>query len=73
MFYGEQREHLTHCVFMFLSLGQILRDGGKHTPKQVEYKHLDHCANVLLETLRKNNNWYDVATFAGPVSFDQNC
>ncbi|KAB8072074.1 hypothetical protein BDV29DRAFT_192820 [Aspergillus leporis] len=71
--YGERREHLTHCVFMFLSLGQIIRDGTKYTPRQVEYPHLTHCAEFLLEALRNDTHWYDVQTQAPHVLYNQDC
>ncbi|KAJ5113793.1 hypothetical protein N7456_002327 [Penicillium angulare] len=71
--YGERREHLTHCVFMFLSLGQIIRDGTKYTPRQVEYPHLEHCAELLLEGLKNDTHWYDVQTQAPHVLYNQDC
>lgn len=71
--YGERREHLTHCVFMFLSLGQIIRDGTKYTPRQVEYPHLQHCAELLLDALRNDTHWYDVQTQAPHVLYNQDC
>jgi hypothetical protein len=71
--YGERREHLTHCVYMFLNLGQIFRDGGRYTPKHVNYEHVEHCAGIMLKSLRNDSTWYDLETFAGPVSYDQDC
>ena len=71
--YGERREHLTHCVFMYLSLGQIIRDGTRYTPRQVDYEHLEHCAGILLEALRNDTNWYQVQTKAPAVLYDQDC
>jgi hypothetical protein len=73
MVYGERREHLTHCVYMFLTLGQIFRDEGRYTPKHIQYEHIHHCTNILLEALRKDDNWYGIETYAGPVSYDQTC
>ena len=71
--YGERREHLTHCVFMYLSLGQLIRDKTRYTPRQVEYEHLEHCAGILLEALRNDTNWYQVQTKAPKVFYDQDC
>ncbi|KAK3179427.1 hypothetical protein OEA41_005549 [Lepraria neglecta] len=71
--YGERREHLTHCVYMYLSLGQIIRDGTRYTPRQVEYEHLEHCSVLLLEALRNDTNWYQIQTKAPHVFYDQDC
>ena len=71
--YGERREHLTHCVFMYLSLGQIIRDGTRYTPHQTEYGHLEHCADVLLEALRNDTARYEIQTQASDVHYDQDC
>lgn len=73
LLYGERREHLAHCVFMFLNLAQIIRDGGSYIPKHVDYEHLDRCSNILLEALKMDSTRYGIETFAGAVSFDQNC
>lgn len=71
--YGERREHLTHCVYMFLSLGQIIRDGTRYTPRQVDYEHLEHCAGLLLDNLRESSDWYQIQTKAPHVFYDQDC
>lgn len=71
--YGERREHLTHCVYMYLSLGQIIRDGTRYVPRQVDYEHLEHCAGLLLEALRNDTDWYQVQTKAPEVFYDQDC
>lgn len=71
--YGERREHLTHCVYMYLSLGQIIRDGTRYTPRQVEYEHLEHCAGLLLEGLRNDTSWHQIQTKAPHVFYDQDC
>ncbi|KAF4632091.1 hypothetical protein G7Y89_g6026 [Cudoniella acicularis] len=71
--YGERREHLTHCVFMYLSVGQIIRDGGRYTPKQVDYEHLHHCSKILLEALRKDDTWFGIETGTPRVAYDQTC
>ena len=71
--YGEKREHLAHCVFMFLSYAQIVTTKGSYVQKFMEYEHAEHCAELLLETLKKDDTRYDVGTSAGPVSFQQDC
>lgn len=71
--YGERGEHLTHCVYMFLNLGQILRDGGRYTQKHVDYLHIHHCSTLLLEALRKDDRWDKIESKAGWVSYDQDC
>lgn len=71
--FGERREHLTHCVYLFLSLGQIIRDKTKYIPKLVEYEHIHHCSMLLLDVVRKERAWNDVQTVVGTVSFDQDC
>ena len=71
--WGERREHLTHCVYMYLSLGQIIRDGTRYTPRQVDYEHLEHCASLLLESLRNDTDWNQIQTKAPHVFYDQDC
>lgn len=71
--FGERREHVTHCVFLLLSLAQILRDGTPYYEKLVDYEHSEHCANMLLEIVRKEPGWNDLQTIGGTVSFDQHC
>lgn len=71
--FGERREHLSHCVYLLLSISQIVRDGTPFTEKLTNYEHSEHCANVLLEQLRKSPDWSELQTFAGTASFDQYC
>jgi hypothetical protein len=73
--FAELREHATHCVYYFLSLSQAVRDGTPYYDKMVEYKHHEHCANMLLGLLRKLPvpEWHELNTLAGTVSFDQYC
>lgn len=71
--WGQRREHLTHCVYMLLSLGQIIRDGTPYVPMLVSYEHLDHCSKVLLEALRQGESWHDVETRVPKIAYDQNC
>ncbi|KAF7595715.1 hypothetical protein BBP40_005159 [Aspergillus hancockii] len=52
---------------------KIIRDGTKYTPRQVEYAHLEHCAEFLLESLRNDTHWYDVQTQAPHVLYNQDC
>ncbi|KAK1991310.1 hypothetical protein LX36DRAFT_590781, partial [Colletotrichum falcatum] len=53
---GERREHLTHCVYIFLSLGQIIRDSTLYPPQLVAYRHLKHCANIILKSIRRDKD-----------------
>lgn len=71
--WGERREHRTHCVYMFLSLGQIIRDKTPFPPKLVEYEHLKHCADLILEALKKDKEWTSIDTKVGKASYDQHC
>jgi hypothetical protein len=69
----QRREHATHCVFLFLSLGQIIRDGTRYTDKLTRYKHVLHCAQIILETMRDTKGWYDINTAVPDVDFDVDC
>ncbi|KAF2239438.1 hypothetical protein EV356DRAFT_562919 [Viridothelium virens] len=71
--WGQKGEHLTHCILMFLSIGQMLRDGTPYVPIIVKYEHIDHCAGVLLEQVRKDEEWHSVGTHVPDVRYDQNC
>lgn len=73
MIFGERREHVTHCVYVFLSLGQLIRDKTPYPPKLVEYAHIHHCAMLLLDIVKKEDTWNDVQTLVGTVSYDQAC
>ena len=74
MVFGQRREHVTHCIFNFLSIAQIVRDGStKYTEKLVEYEHIHHCAMMLLDIVRKEEGWDRVQTIVGTVSFDESC
>ncbi|PNS14044.1 hypothetical protein CAC42_6557 [Sphaceloma murrayae] len=44
--YSRHGEHLTHCLYLFLSIGQIMRDGTPTTPKLRNYEHLEHCVQM---------------------------
>ncbi|KAH0425947.1 hypothetical protein CcaCcLH18_10651 [Colletotrichum camelliae] len=71
--WGERREHLTHCVYMFLSVGQIIRDGTSYPPRLVAYEHLEHCANIILKSLKRGKTWNNMETSTGRVHYDQSC
>ncbi|KAL8895272.1 MAG: hypothetical protein Q9207_008234 [Kuettlingeria erythrocarpa] len=80
--YGERREHLSHCVYMFLGVGMVLKERdeggeGRATARAVDYEHLVHCAGVLMEGLRHGaeteRGWWDVQTKAPRVFYDQDC
>lgn len=68
-----EREHLSHCVFRFLSIAQILRDGTPYHAKLADYRHSAHCANAVLESMRRDPEWFKIDTYSGIVSFRENC
>ena len=71
--WGQRGEHLTHCIYMLLSLGQILRDGTPYPDRLTKYEHLEHCSEILLEAIRKDDRWHSVETKVPEPSFDQHC
>jgi hypothetical protein len=72
--WGEKREHSTHCVYMFLSLAQILQDrNARYVPRLVDYVHLEHCAGLILGELRKDPHRFEPGTVVPKVYFDQTC
>ncbi|KAM4063787.1 hypothetical protein HRG_006898 [Hirsutella rhossiliensis] len=72
--YGQRGEHLTHCVFMFLSMAQIIRDNASQiTPKLKEYEHAHHCAYFLLEAIQKDERWERIETRVPKVNYNQHC
>jgi hypothetical protein len=71
--WGERREHLTHCVYLFLSLGQVIRDSTPHHQRLTGYEHVHHCSKIILEALRKGEDWHKMETFTGMVSYEESC
>ena len=71
--HGERREHITHCVYLMLSVGQVLRDGTPYAKKLVNYEHLDHCAKMMLKSLRKDKYWKSMDTLVPFVDFTVTC
>lgn len=71
--YTERREHTSHCVFLFLSLGQIIRDDTPYPPILVQYEHVLHCSDMVLKALRRDENWNKIDTHVGKVSYDVVC
>lgn len=71
--YGQVQEHSAHCVFMFLSLGQILRDGGRVVPKQMEYEHIKHCTEMLLDMVLSQERALKIGTIAPRIEYNQTC
>ncbi|KAH7386597.1 hypothetical protein BKA64DRAFT_546491, partial [Cadophora sp. MPI-SDFR-AT-0126] len=68
--WGERREHLTHCVYMFLSAGEIIWGGGKYVPKLVSSEHFEHCVAILLDALRQDSTWFNIETSVPRPSFE---
>ncbi|KAH6659441.1 hypothetical protein BKA67DRAFT_529594 [Truncatella angustata] len=71
--YAERREHVTHCVYTFLSLAQIIRDGTQTHPRLSAYEHIQHCVEIVLESVRRDRDWHTVDADMGEVSFDEGC
>jgi len=71
--WGEQREHTAHCVFLFLALAQIVKEKGPHASYYRNYAHMEHCAGLILDVLKSEPDRERIATFAGSVSYDQQC
>lgn len=71
--WGERREHLTHCVYLFLSLGQVIRDGTGYSNRLVAYEHLEHCTRIVLESMSRDKDWYKMETSVGKVSYEESC
>lgn len=71
--YTERREHVSHCVYTFLSLAEIIRDGTETHPRLSSYGHIKHCTMVVLESLKRDKDWYTVDADMGEVSFDEGC
>ncbi|KXX73735.1 hypothetical protein MMYC01_208496 [Madurella mycetomatis] len=71
--YGERREHITHCVYLMLSVAQVVRDGTPHPKKLVEYGHLAHCATLMLRSLRKDKYWKSMDTLVPFVDYSVTC
>lgn len=71
--FGERREHVTHCIFMFLGLAQIVRDKTPYHEKYADYEHSRHCAYMLLDIVKQSEDWNDLDTYAGTTFFDQSC
>jgi hypothetical protein len=59
---SERGEHLTHCIFMYVSLAQLLSSGGPYWKKLVGTEHHEHCAKMLLREL-----WEDYGISQGEV------
>lgn len=71
--FTEKREHVTHCVFMYVAVLQIFRDGGRYTAKQVDESHLYHCSKMMLELLRKDESWFEIDASTPRVSYYETC
>lgn len=71
--WGQRREHLTHCVYLMLSVAQVVRDKTPAATKMLEYKHLQHCADFMLEALRQDKDWDRIDTRVPYVDYDIEC
>jgi len=71
--YTHRAEHFTHCVYLFVSMSQVIRDGGRHHARLTGWEHARHCAEMVLEALRRDVNWTMIDTFSGTVSYDETC
>jgi hypothetical protein len=66
----ERREHVTHCVYMLLSVAQIMRDKTPYIPRLANYDHLNHCAKLILSDLRQTPNWTSIETVVPPIHYE---
>ncbi|KAK3312710.1 hypothetical protein B0H66DRAFT_607771 [Apodospora peruviana] len=71
--WGERREHVAHCVYVFLSLAQIIRDGTPYASYFRNYEHMAHCAGVVMDAVRLEPDRDRIQTFVGRVSYNQQC
>lgn len=71
--FSRHGEHLTHCLYFFLSVGQVVRDGTPATPKLRNYDHLNHCVKMLLPIVRDNANYSMINTKTPAVSYGEYC
>ncbi|KAH8900091.1 hypothetical protein GQ53DRAFT_836056 [Thozetella sp. PMI_491] len=71
--FGERREHVTHCMFMFLSMAEMIRDRTPYHAKLASYEHMEHCVYLVLGIVKGSKGWDELETMAGIVSFDQYC
>lgn len=71
--WGERGEHLAHCVFMMLSVGQVLRDARPVSTRLLDYGHLEHCSRLLLDAIKHDPHWNDMETNAGAVHYEVSC
>jgi len=71
--FSRHGEHLTHCLYLFLSVGQVLRDGGPATPKLRNYEHLHHCVKMLLPVVHGHENYTLINTKNPKVSYEEYC
>ncbi|EFY94533.1 hypothetical protein X797_011840 [Metarhizium robertsii] len=69
----EKREHATHCLYLLLAQAQVLKYKTRHVPILVEYFHMEHCVNYLLDILRRSDDWHHKDSFTPPVHHDQTC
>ncbi|KAL6817533.1 hypothetical protein V8C40DRAFT_253264 [Trichoderma camerunense] len=69
----QQREHVSHCVFMFLGLGQVIRDGSPYTEKLTDYTHIKHCVELILEVVRQDSDWHNITTSVPGVDYNSSC
>lgn len=69
----QRGEHLTHCVFMFLSVGQAMAEDIPLPSVFKQYGHMRHCADYLLEALRQDRFWERVTSATGKVVYDVQC
>ncbi|KAF4556690.1 Hypothetical protein D9617_1g085690 [Elsinoe fawcettii] len=71
--FSRHGEHLTHCVYLLLSMGQVVRDGTPTTPKLRNYEHLEHCVEMLMPVVRADANYSVINTKTPAVSYQEYC
>lgn len=71
--FGERREHLLHCLFMYVGLGEAFRTRGRYTPVQVNQLHLKHCETILLDVIRMDDRRFEITEGTPSVKYNQAC
>ncbi|PTB49542.1 hypothetical protein M431DRAFT_534679 [Trichoderma harzianum CBS 226.95] len=71
--YVERREHITHCLYTFLSMAQAIRDGTQTFPRLSGYGHIRHCVMIVLDSAKFDPAWKNIDTDIGIASYDEGC
>ncbi len=69
----QRGEHMSHCVFFFLGFAEAAMGDGAIPPKLNDYRHMKHCAGMLLSSLRKDEDWDNIDTLTPKAGYDEHC